>query len=153
MDVGFWADLAGVLGLALSLFIAISGAIKARENYIVRVIDYADFGGTTRFLISISNNSRTPLVITEISYQGTICELEPKKVRGNPEAWNGATTPRFPLCIPAGGAQFAYIEFLLAQHIPLSPGTTVTFQIRSTLLLEQKIVVLGRTSHYLHRKE
>ena len=50
MDVGSWADLAGVLGLALSLFIAISGAIKARENYSVRVIDYADFGGTTRFL-------------------------------------------------------------------------------------------------------
>lgn len=143
---------AGVLGFVLSLFLAIYGAVRNRESYKVSLIDYADQWNTTQFMLAIVNKSRTPLVITEISHDGTTCELVPKKIRGEPYDWNALTTPRFPVCVPALEAQVVCIEFVHKQHIPLSPGKEVTLQIQTTFHRGHKTLLLGTRSHYLNTR-
>lgn len=101
-------DAAGIAGLALSLWLALSQWWRAREAFRVRVIDYADFGESVRFLLYVENLSRSPLVILSVAYLETICELEPKKIRGTPPAWNSAVSARFPVHIPLRDAGLFY---------------------------------------------
>lgn len=152
MSVDFLVDIAGIAGFVLSVILAVWGFIQSRENYQITVIDYADFGPSTRFLISITNLSANPLIITQFRFCGTTCELEPKKIRGEPETWNGVTTPQFPICVPARGAAFAYIEFVDCPSAPLVPDMLVTFQIQTTARLGLKTVLLPNKSHYLNRR-
>ena len=152
MTVDFLVDLAGIAGFVLSVVLAFLSLIRSRESYGVTVIDYADFGPSTRFLISFSNRSANPLVITQLRFCGTICELEPKMIRGEPNTWNGVTTPRFPVCVPAHEAAFAYIEFVGCPNNPLAPDMLVTFQIQTTTHLGLKTVLLPNKSHYLNRR-
>ncbi len=144
------SKLAGVAGLLLSLFLAISGFIKNRTIFELSVLDYTRIGTISQFFVSIVNKSNAPLVITEIVFHGTVCELEPKKIRNDPDAWNGVTTPRFPLCIPARSAQFAYLEFVECEHSPLAADTWVTFQIQTISRRELRSVLLPGMGHYLH---
>ena len=152
MIIDLLVDLAGIAGFILSVILAFFSFIRSRECYRISVIDFADFGPSTRFLISFSNRSASPLVITEICFCGTICELEPKKIRGEPGAWNGVTTPAFPICVPAHEAAFAYIEFVNCPNDPLAPDMQVTFQIQTTARRGLKTVLLPSRSHYLNRR-
>lgn len=149
----FLSKLVGAAGFGLSLFLAISGFLKNRQSFDVSVIDYRDFGKATTFFLSIVNKSQSPLVITEVTYLGTVCELEPKRIRNDPQAWNGVTTPRFPICIPARSAQCVYLEFvgrLDPQHIPLTADIWVTLQIQTISHKELRTLLLGPPGHYLH---
>lgn len=147
------ADIAGCLGLLLSVFTLFIGAVKNRESFDLNVIDYSTPLYTAQFLVSIVNRSKRPLVITEITFSGISCELEPKRIRGEPTAWNGATTCRFPLCVNPGSADFVYIEFVASERMSLIADTWVTFQIQTTHQQVLKTVLLGSTSHYLHRRK
>ena len=147
------ANIAGFLGFVLSVYIVISQWIQNRENFKISVLDYSDAMNSIRFLIAVENHSRSTLVITSISAFGTNCELEPKMIRGNPEAWNGATSVRLPVRVQARDAEIFYIEFLTKQHIPLSPEKSVTFEIRSIDHTVQKTVSLDSKSHYLNKRE
>lgn len=147
------ADIAGSLGLVLSICIMVSQWLQNRENFKISVLDYSDAMSSVRFLIAVENHSRTALVVTSVSAFGTDCELEPKRIRGNPEAWNGVASVRFPVRVPARDAEIFYIEFLTNRHIPLSPETSVTFEIHSIGHTALKTVSLGNKSHYLHKKE
>ena len=144
------STLAGVAGFCLSLFLAISNLLKNRIIFELSVLDYTQVNAISQFFVSIVNKSYSPLVITEIEFCGIICELEPKKIRNNPEDWNGVTTPRFPLCIPARSAQLVYLEFVGCKHSPLVADTWVTFQIQTISRRESRSVLLPGTGHYLH---
>lgn len=152
MNFSVLADIAGCVGCALSLFLALSKWVNSRENFTISVIDYADFGGSTRFLLSIENKSHAPLTICKISFCGTDCELEPKKIRGDPNAWNGATTARFPLRVQPHDAAFVYTEFVGCEHSRLIADMFVTFQIQSIDHSVSKTVLLGNTAYYLNKK-
>ncbi len=151
------ASVAGVLGFLLSSWLAISAACRNRERYTIHVIDYTVVNQleTVQFLLCITNESGRALTITEIEYRGVCCELEPKKIRGALGTIGFQATPDFPLCIPAHSAQYVYLEFVSESlaHTALYPGTTVNFQIRSTLRRVQKSELLGDISHYLHTRE
>ena len=147
---GVLANIAGFLGFVLSVYIMVSQWFQNRENFKISVLDYNDAMTSVRFLIAVENHSRTALVITSISAFGTDCELEPKMIRGKPEAWNGATSVRLPVRVQARDAEIFYIEFLTHRHIPLSPEMSVTFEIHSIDRTVQKTVLLGNKSHYLH---
>ena len=62
------------------------------------------------------------IMITEIiassscSLCGTPCELEPKKVRGTPPAWNSVVSVRFPIRIHPRDAELSYITN--GQNVP-----------------------------------
>lgn len=140
-------------GFLLSVFNFIYLIRSNRERFVISVVDYADFGPSVRFLLCIRNMSARPLAITSVVYLETVCELDPKKIRGDPTAWNGATTPRFPLCVPACGAYSAYLEFVDPPRTPLDRGTTVSFEIQTTFRLVRKTVTLPSRSHYLNKKE
>ena len=149
------SNLAGVAGLCLSLFLAVSEFLKDRQKFEFSVLDYTDVRyvrDVTQFFVSIVNKSSAPLVITEVAFHGTICELEPKEVRSGSPARAAGTTPRFPLCVPARSAQFVYLEFVDCEHSPLVADTWVTFQIQTIDQRELRTVLLGSTSHYLHKR-
>lgn len=153
MDFGFWADIAGFLGFLVSTGILIFESIKSRMRFLLKVIDYNDSGPSTRFLISITNLSRSPLSIESVVFHGTTCELQPKKIRGNPEAWNGVTTNRFPVRVPPRDIEFVYLEFLTPQYVVLTQGMTVTFQIQTIRKQVSKTLLLGSRLHYLNKRE
>lgn len=144
------ANIAGFLGFVLSVYMVVSQWIQNRESFKISVLDYSDAMTSIRFLMAVENHSRATLVITSISAFGTDCELEPKMIRGNPEAWNGATSVRLPVRVQARDAEIFYIEFLTHRHIPLSPEMSVIFEIHSIDRTVQKTVSLGSKSHYLH---
>lgn len=146
------ADAAGVIALLLSVGTIVCHALRGRAAFDVDVIDYADFGASTRFLLAIRNRSYQPLVITSMVYNATLCELEPKMIRGCPDQWNFRATSRFPLCIPPRSASADYIEFLTHSHIPLAPGTTLTLEIHTISGRVRKTLSLGNKSHYLHTR-
>lgn len=146
-----WSDIAGILGFLLSLVHAFVALVRSRECFTLSILDYADFGSSTRFMVCISNLSSSPLCISSITYGKVLCELEPKMVRNNPGDWNFASTPRFPLCIPAHSSSVAYLEFVSPRHKLLSAGMQVSFQIRTTSHLVWKTALLGNRDHYLNK--
>ena len=144
-----------LIGFGLSVYNFVHSLITSRENYVLDIIDYeVCTKRVTQFLVCFSNKSDSPLSIISVSYDGTICELEPKKIKGFPTDWNFQSSPRFPLCVPARGCQYAYLEFVSRspKQKPLSPHTAVNFEIRSTRKLVQKTVSLPEKSHYLHTR-
>lgn len=138
-----------VLDIAVSWF-------RSKESYKLAVIDYENRNpDVVQFLIAITNKSNNPLVISEISVFGTTCELLPKPIWGKPENWNFLHTAKFPLCLDPHGCCYAFLEYVSPGigHNQLDPGTTVSFQIRSTRKLARKNTTLGSRSHYLHKRE
>ena len=97
-------------------------------------------------------------MITEIiassscSLCGTPCELEPKKVRGTPPAWNSVVSVHFPIRIHPRDAELSYIEFVDCPYTRLEAGTTVNFQIQTIRRMVRKTVVLGRKAYYLNKR-
>lgn len=145
-------DVAGVAGLVLSLWLALSNWWRSRESFRVRVVDYADFGGTVRFLLYVENLSRSPLVVLNVVYLGTTCELEPRKIRGTPPSWDSAVSPRFPVHISPRDAGLFYTEFAARPCTPLEVGTTATLQIQTIRRTVPRTVVLGPKAGYLNKR-
>lgn len=146
-----------VAGFVLSLFLALRDVYRHRLQFKVDIIDYRQWDerhdNTAQFLIVISNTSAKPISITRICIGRDECELEPKAIHRNPTAWNSATTPQFPVCVPADSSAFAYLEFVGYSGIPLTQGTEVTFEIQTTHRLVRKTLLLGPLSHYLRTRE
>lgn len=145
------ADIAGVAGFALSLWIVLFGWFQRREAFKVTVLDYSDLPSSVRFFLLIRNESNSPLVITEIKYLGTTCELEPKKIRGEPGSWNAVSSARFPVRVRPHDAELLYIEVVGCEYIPLAPDTWVSFQIQTISRSAQKTALLGNKSRYLNK--
>lgn len=144
------------LSLALSLFITIRTFIKERESYTVDIVDYkADPGILMYFMICVINKSDSPLTITEVRYGEYLCTLESVYVKTGVDSPHSPWTPNFPLCIPAHGAQYAYLAFegVNTSRIQLDPGTTVTLQVRTTRSTSDRSITLRNTKYYLHRNE
>lgn len=142
-----------ILSLGLSIALAVRTYLKERESYSADVIDYRSFQTESQFLFCFSNTSACPLTIIDIKYDGIVCLLEPKAIetrRGVPVRM----TAEFPLCIPAHGAQYAYVLFPGAgvPHMQLTPGTVVNFQIQTTQSLSQRTIILSHTGYYLHKE-
>lgn len=149
-----WELVIAIISLIVSCSVLISNGIKSRERYNISVVDYAfRRSDILQLLIVITNCSDSPLTIKSIFCGESICELEPKKIRGLPGNFGFVSTPQFPLCIPAHGCQYAYLEFLNYRHTPPVPGTSLTLEIHSTLKPARKTVLLGDISHYLHTTE
>lgn len=149
-----WELIISFGSLCISGFILVSNHMKSKESYDISVIDYAKpFNHVFQMLIVITNYSDSPLTISSVYCAGTICELQPKKIRGVPGQFGFCATPQFPLCIPAHGCQYVYLEFLNYPHTAPTPGTTLSLKIYSTRKMELKNVLLGDISHYLHTKE
>ena len=146
-----WVDIAGVLGFALSLWLACLGWLQKRERFEIQVLDYADFGDSTRFYLSIQNNSAQPLIIQNIKYHETSCELLPKKIRGEPGTWSAVMTRRFPIRVRPHDAEAVFLEFLVYGQNPLIADTWVSFQIQTTSRSGVKTALLGSKSHYLNK--
>ena len=144
------ANIAGVLGLALSTFLLVRDVFRERERYSIAIIDYDVHLHSARFYVCFTNHSHRALVITGITYLGTLCELDPKRIRQPPEPLPLQHTPQFPVAIEALGARMCYIEFLNPSQKQLSPGMPVTFQIQTTSRSVSKTVFLGDKSHYLY---
>ena len=149
-----WELIIAIISLIVSCSVLISSKIKSREKYTISVVDYAlRRRDILQLLVVITNCSDSPLTIKSIFCHESICELEPKMIRGLPDKFGFVSTPRFPLCIPAHGCQYAYLEFLNYRHTPPVPGTSLTLEIHSTLKPVQKTALLGDISHYLHTTE
>lgn len=147
------SSIAGCLGFLLSLYLAFNSWYKNRLSFNISVLDYNNFGNSVRFLMLVENRSKCPLVVSAITAFETTCELEPKLIRGNPTAWNGAVSARLPIRVRARDIEIFYIELLTGRTVPLSAGTQVTFQIHTIGRTEQKTVLLGNKSHYLNKKK
>lgn len=146
----FLSALAGVIGCALSVFLLIRDRLRERLFFSLDVVDFASRGNSTYLYLLIVNRSRLPLVITSFSFDGTICELDPKCIRNNPRDWNFQHTPQFPLAIAAQAAQMAYIEFASPQQRRLTPGMPVTLQIQTIGKAVRRTVILGKPLRYLN---
>ena len=147
-------NILGILGFLLSASMAILTFLRSQENYSIDVIDYANrHSDIVQFLVIITNKSSSPLTISSITYEGTVCELEPKKIRGKYQQFGFVSTPFFPICLDPHCSRYIYLEFLDMPYIPLSRGTTVNFQIQSTRKQAHKVLLLGDISHYLHNRE
>lgn len=152
MNIEILSDCAGIAGLLLSIALAIREFLRARMCFDFLVLDYVVVRNVTQFFVSIANKSKTPLVITEILFHDVSCELEPKKIRGEPGQWNAVTTPRFPLSVPGQDAKFMYLEFVGCSDNQLTADIFVTFQIQTISRQVSRTVLLQGTSHYLHSR-
>lgn len=145
--------LIAVLGFGLSLWTAISTAVRARECYDIEIVDYTSpRDDVVQFMVCIRNISSSPLTIISFTFSDTVCELRPKKIRGNPEKFGFQGTPQFPICVPAHGAEYAYIEFV-GSDLPimgLYPGCSVSLYVRSSRGERRFDMKLGEKSFYLH---
>ena len=147
--------LIAALGLGLSLWQEYQRRKSEKEVYEISIIDYKKPTlNTIQFLIQCSNKSSFPLVITNITFCGTGCQLEPKPIRGVPGQFDFQVTPQFSLYISAHSAAQVYLEFSsrTLSHTDLYPGKAVSFEIHSTRRMEQKSLHLGNISHYLHTR-
>ena len=144
------ADISGIAGFLLSLFILFRDCLRNRISFSVDVIDYADFGGSTRFYLLITNHSHRPLTITKVIYDEVLCELDPKKIRNRPEDWNFQHSVQFPVCIAALDARMVYLEFVASPHTQLSPGKAVSFQIQTISRSVLKTLILASRLCYLN---
>lgn len=141
--------------LAVSVFTLARDMLGNRERYTIEIIDYSQPLHCIQLLISITNRSGSPLILTHFSLLGICCELEPKRIRGRAENFGFQSTPVFPLCISAHGACYAYLEFVYDSppQIDLSAGKDLTLQIHSTRRQARRTIQLGSKSHYLHSRE
>lgn len=144
-----------VVSFILSVWTAVSAFIRSRECYTVEVIDHSTpRSDVMQLMLCISNCSSSPLTILSFSMFGTTCELRPKKIRGNPADFGFQGTPQFPICVPARGAVYAYVEFV-AGDLPVAglyPGRRVDLTVRSTLRAQTLSITLPDTACYLHRR-
>lgn len=147
------SNIAGCLGFLLSLYLAFRAWMSGRTKFDLTVLDYNNRYESVRFFLMVKNNSSSPLVISSISAFGTTCELEPKKIRGDPTAWNGVVSARFPVRVRAHDIEMFYIELLTRRSIPLSCGTRVSFQIETNARTVRKTVLLGNMARYLNKTE
>lgn len=141
-----------VSGFLLSLYNFISAKINARENYSFCVVDSSRLHNRSiRFLVCFENRSESPLTIVSVCFAGQQCELLPKPISGDSSAWNFRHTDHFPLCVPAHGAIYSYLEFVKLNDVPqpLEIDTPVTFEIRSTRRVSRKTVLLKLAAGYL----
>ena len=143
-----------ICSLSLSIFLAIRTYAKELESYSMTVIDYRGFQTENQFLFCFSNTSSCPLTIISMSYDGLTCLLEPRAIETKRDGTVVRASAQFPLCIPAHGAQYAYVLFPNTEvpHKQLSPGTAVIFQIQTTRSLSQRSVTLSHTGYYLHKE-
>lgn len=143
-----------VFSLGLSIALAVRTYVKERESYSIDVIDYRAFHTESQFLLCFSNTSSCPLTIIDIKYDGLICLLEPRAIETKRDGTIVRASAQFPLCIPAHGAQYAYVLFpdTGVQHKQLNSGTVVNFQIQTTRSLSQRTVTLSHTGYYLHKE-
>ena len=150
------AVIVSVLSFSLSLAISVRTFLREKERFTVEIIDYRKhFDEIVLFLLCISNQSDTPLVITQIRYGGILCRLEPTEVAPGFHGGKARLTPDFPLCIPARSAQYAYLLFRdeALQNKQLTAGTAVSFQIQTTRHPSRKTIYLPHTGCYLHREK
>lgn len=147
------SSIAGCLGFLLSLYLAFRAWMSSRIKFDLAVLDYNNRSESVRFFLMVKNNSSSPLVISSIASFGTTCELEPKKIHGDPTAWNGVVSARFPVRVRARDIEMFYIELLTRRSIPLLPGTRVSFQIETNARTARKTVLLGNKARYLNRME
>lgn len=149
-----WSLIISIASFATSIFLVVHGRIKSRENYSLSVIDHAFRQKCFQMLIAIVNESDSPLVIVSVSVEGNDCELESKRIRDDVSVAGGIRLSLdFPLCIPAHGCLYSYLEFVDFQGTAPGCGTHLTLQICSTRKLVQKTVLLGCHSHYLHTRK
>ena len=144
-----------VVSFLISCYTVITNWYKSLECYELRVVDYTTHSDIAQMLLCIENHSASPLTVVEFSAFGVTCELRPKRIRGKPESFGFQATPQFPLCIPAHGAQYAYLEFVGAD-LPVAglyPGSTVLLRVRTTRREESVSLRLSRLSCYLHTRE
>ena len=146
------AVVTGCLGFLLSLTKWIYDAIKNRENYGIHMVTMSPVThNSIRFFICIENKSSAPLTIVSISCKGYECDLLPKPIKGHPSDWDFQHTDQFPLCIPAHGAIYSYLEFskLNAEFVQPKIGDPVLFEIQTTRRVSKRSVLTNIRSGYL----
>lgn len=147
-------------GIAVAGFI-MSAATWLRELWMrgnrltVSVLDYSWPLNTVHFFVLLQNNSTLPASISKISVRldgaSFDCELEPKKIKEIPAA-GLITTPHFPISVAPISFYSAYLEFVGAPDMRLSPGKRVDFEIHTSRGTVSQSVVLGNKGHYLHSR-
>ena len=143
------------VSLLISVAVPLFAAWNRREKYRLSVIDYhKPRPHVVQLLLCIENLSESPLVITDIKINGVSCAIDRRKLRESVSWRPAAYTAEFPLALAAHGATYCYLEFSSAslKDIVLAPDKALSLQIRSTLRQEQKTVLLGSISDYLHSK-
>lgn len=130
--------------------------IWLRGNHLtISVLDYSWPLNTVQFLVLIQNSSTLPASISKISAhldgQRFDCEIEPKKIKTT-SASGLITTPHFPIAVAPLSFYSAYLEFVDAPDMQLSPGKKVVFEIHTSRGMVRKSVVLGDKGHYLHSR-
>lgn len=144
-----------VVSFIVSSWTAAISYIRSRENYTVEVIDHSTpRSDVMQLMVCISNASASPLTILSFTMFGTTCELRPKRIRGNPADFGFQGTPQFPICVPAWGAVYAYVEFV-DSDLPVAglyPGRKVDLTVRSTLRAQTLTITLPATACYLHKR-
>lgn len=144
-----------VASFIMSVWATGSAFLRSLESYAVEVIDHSTpRSDVMQLMVCIRNASSSPLTVLSFSMFGTTCELRPKKIRGNPEAFGFQGTPQFPICIPARGAVYAYVEFV-GSDLPIAglyPGRKVDLSVRSTIREQTLTITLPDTACYLHSR-
>lgn len=143
-----------VAGFIMSLLSCCRDFFLRRNRIEMTVLDYVKHpSGVIQFLCLFQNKSSIPASVSNVSIntQGRKydCEFEPKLVKGI-EGKILISTPAFPLSLSPIAFSSYYFEFLGAQDISLTPGTTLIFQIHTSRGVLTKLVVLGDKGHYLH---
>ncbi len=144
-----------VASFILSLVSIALQYFRGLERYKLSVVDYAVRYDVLTVFFSLENRSANPLVIVNVSVLETTCELLPKLVRKILNGQEALTTPMFPVCVPAHGCSYFFLEFHIdrSQQKLLVPGTKVNFQIHTTRRVTKRNLRLpSQQLCYLHKK-
>lgn len=147
------ALIVSIISLLISLAMPVIQFLNSREKYRISVVDYrSPTDISAQLLVCIENLSDSPLTIISIFLDGVCCALDARTLRDMDYSRRAERIIKFPVCIPAHGAQYCYLEFFdeALQGILLFPGKELTLQIHSTFRQEYKSTILGNRLYYLH---
>lgn len=144
-----------IAGFFMSLTTWIREFWMRRNRIEVSVLDYSWPLGTVHLFVLLQNKSTLPASVAKISVKldgkWFDCELDPKKIKEIPGA-GLITSPLFPLAVPPQSFLSAYLEFLNAPDMQLSPGKKIAFQVHTSRGIVTRSATLGNKGHYLNKR-
>jgi len=147
-------NILSILGFIMSGILTAVQIFSKRKNINVFVCDYAKRTSVVQLFTFIQNNSKAGITINSFSIiendKQLQCELIPKTIYKKDTKF--IMSPMFPINLAPNQGYSCFLEFLFCEEIQLYPDKILHLRIHTNLGTIDKSLILGSTSHYLHKK-
>ena len=141
-----------VVGFCGTVYSGIAAFILSRARLRAKIIDYAQYGENTRYLIELRNLSTNPISVSLISIKEGRVLYPCERLRARIREFAGLLyrTPMFPLNLAPRTSYLYFLEFHASPKIALTSGTMLYFSFDTNRGTITKKLCLSDTDRYLH---